>query len=102
MKNIYICGLSRSGSTRLYLTVIKMYEMIYGYNNVSSGYCINPNNTINVIKVHKEIEKVNIKKNDILFFPVRDMRDCYVSTKNNRFFEDVTLDYFITYQKKIT
>ena len=85
--NVYIIGLGRCGSTRLYNLVIKMCEYVYDKTNVNCGMNItpSPNFTCNIIKCH-DSSGIRPQPNDVVLFPVRNMKDCFVSFRGHHAF----------------
>ena len=84
---IYILGNSRCGSTKVYNFILKLCEhqvskqegdiknINYGYNPPANDGAI-----YNIIKIHKS---PYLMEKDIVFFPVRDMRDATVSAMDH-------------------
>lgn len=96
--NIYIAGTQRCGSTRLYNLIIYLCE--YKSDKVTCGFNkkLDPNSDYNIIKTH------NTKQPDenasLIFFPVRDIRDAFVSAKDSSLFTSVA-EYFVGQQMGI-
>jgi len=93
--NIYIFGTGRCGSSKLYNFILRLCECQIskmGHGHIKYGYAIKIDikATYNIIKNHT---LTSITKKDIVFFPVRDMRDAAVSALDNKYFHNNVRDF---------
>jgi hypothetical protein len=87
---IYIGGMTQCGSTRLFNFIIKGYEL--SGLKIDSCWCddlynkkYNGSVDVLIVKFHDFPKKEFVDLSNFVFLPIRDPRDCVIST-NKRFF----------------